>query len=105
MQAGLLQHLGLTPVLAVVGPSRGPALGSDIDSSATTAAAKQSSLLGIPSVAVNIVTSSLKVGAETVHRVFQILSFDGTASATTKQCRFMQDVSGKVWLGSFLALR
>uniref|UniRef100_A0A383WD67 Survival protein SurE-like phosphatase/nucleotidase domain-containing protein n=1 Tax=Tetradesmus obliquus TaxID=3088 RepID=A0A383WD67_TETOB len=50
-KAGLLAALGLSPVLVVVGVHRGPALGSDIDSCAAVAVARQAAQLGLPAVA------------------------------------------------------
>lgn len=57
-KAGLLQCLGLRPVLALVGIARGPALSSDVDSSWAVAAARQAAVLGVPALAVCLATPS-----------------------------------------------
>jgi 5'-nucleotidase len=57
-KAGLLRQLQLSPVLAVVGIGRGPALSSGVDSSPTVAAARQAAILGLPSIAACLASTS-----------------------------------------------
>lgn len=63
-KAGLLQHLELQPVLSIVGISRGPALSNATDLHPAVAAARQSAVLGIPTVAACLASTSSQAPLE-----------------------------------------
>lgn len=75
-RAGLLQHLGLTPVLSLVGLCRGAALGPEACTSDAVAVARHSAVLGVPAVAASLASTSLQVTKANVQSsVLHVIEF------------------------------